>query len=108
MYKDRITGIKAGYSHTHLFSVMPSVRFSWLNKKHVTLYSGLSLGIGLIFDEAKDNTVHTLETEPMIAGQLSAVGIQAGGKWYGFAELGIGTLGFVQAGFGYHFNKENK
>ena len=97
-------------AHTAMnyLSIMPSVRFSWLNKKYITLYSGLSLGaavsFGKVYSPKRDQLYN--EAGVRMAGQLTAVGIQGGKNWYGFAEVGIGNQGFVKAGFGYKFNKQ--
>lgn len=96
--------------HTYHISIMPSVRFSWLNKKYITLYSGLSAGC-LISTGGKfspeENVAYQM-TEVHFAGQLTAVGIQGGKNWYGFAEVGVGVQGFVKAGFGYKFQSKEK
>ncbi len=110
-YKDRVTQETLLKTNMNYISIMPSVRFSWLNKKYITLYSGLSLGCTFVTgkeywpDLPKDNIVY----DPFdfgFCGQLTAVGIQGGKNWYGFAEVGFGHQGFVKAGFGYKFNKK--
>lgn len=98
-------------SHMYYISIMPSARFSWLNLKYITLYSGLAAGCmvatGGKFDP--EERVARQITEVHFAGQLTAVGIQAGKNWYGFTEIGVGVQGFVRAGFGYKFqSKGNK
>lgn len=99
----------------HYLSIMPSVRFSWLNTKYVTMYSGISLGCIIGYKE-NFNTDYEHNGRSKIfknilvdgAGQLTAVGIQVGKNWYGFTEIGIGCQGFIKAGFGYKFNKKAK
>ena len=108
VYYDRVTNEKVSTQSDHIITVMPSVRFSWINKKYVTLYSGLSLGYAL------DIFQHKSKTDPYIGCghgalfQLTAVGIHVGRKWYGFTEIGFGIQGFIQAGFGYNFNSQKK
>ena len=96
--------------HLYCISIMPSVRFSWLNTKYITLYSGLSAGCivatGSQFVPEENTTYQT--TDVRLAGQLTAVGIQGGKNWYGFAEVGFGMQGFVKAGFGYKFQSKEK
>ena len=96
--------------HLYCISLMPSVRFSWLNTKYITLYSGLSAGClvttGSRFSPTENAAYE--ETNVHLAGQLTAVGIQGGKNWYGFAEVGVGVQGFVKAGFGYKFQKKEK
>ena len=98
-------------SHMYYISIMPSVRFSWLNTKYVTLYSGLSIGCmvatgGKYVPEERAAYQQTWAT---FTGQLTAVGVHVGRNWYGFTEVGVGVQGFVKAGFGYKFqNKKDK
>ncbi len=107
-YYDRITGLKSGVNNTHFLTIMPAVRFSWLNKELVTLYSGAALGYTLYAYENSTEGVMERDAEHYVGFQLTGVGVEVGRKWYGFAELGFGLQGIVQAGFGYHFNSSNK
>ena len=110
-YKDRVTQEAVAHTNIHYISVMPSVRFSWLNKKYITLYSGLSLGCTVAVgnkywsDIPNNGTLYEPFGGASLSGQLTAVGIQGGKNWYGFAEIGLGYQGFVKAGFGYKFNR---
>ena len=110
-YKDRVTQATVAHTGIHYITVMPSMRFSWLNKKYITLYSGLSLGctvaVGKKYWPDIPNTgiVYEPFAGASLSGQLTAVGIQGGKNWYGFAEIGLGYQGFVKAGFGYKFNR---
>ncbi len=107
-YFDRVTGTKFSTDKTHVICIMPSVRFSWLNKKYVTLYSGLSLGYGMDIEQYNTSTTRSTYIEHGVAFHLTAIGVHVGKKWYGFAELGVGMLGVFQAGFGYNFNSKKK
>lgn len=96
--------------HTYHISIMPSVRFSWLNTKYITLYSGLSAGCMVVTGSRfipEERASYQL-TDAHFIGQLTAVGIQGGKNWYGFAEVGVGVQGFVKAGFGYKFQSKEK
>ena len=105
-YIDRVERKKAGSDHTDFFMIMPSVRFSWVNARYVTLYSGLSLGYALAsvrtYNDLTGATDHHLESH--VAFQVTAVGIHVGAKWYGFTELGVGIRGIISAGFGCQFS----
>lgn len=89
----------------HYLTLMPTIRFSYLNKKYVTLYSGLSTGVcvGII----GQNPEHQAYVTANFAGQLTAFGVSAGNKWYGFTEIGLGYNGIIRAGFGCRFNRNN-
>lgn len=109
---DRVTKQTVLLSDFHYIGITPTFRFSWLNKKHVTLYSGFSIGLGCYFGTVSKGDTYLESVERSrdlhyfaFAGELNLIGVKAGGEhWYGFAELGVGTHGLVQAGFGYHFN----
>jgi len=113
---DRVSNKKYSTYNSHMLTVMPEVRFSWLNTKFVTLYSGIGLGVNFIFEEtyyAENNgrikagySTDYVGLSP--TGQVTFVGIHVGRKWYGFTEIGIGTRGIIQAGFGYNFNSKKK
>ena len=111
-YKDRVTKETIASTNVHYISIMPSVRFSWLNQKYITLYSGLSFGctIGVGREYWPDLPDNNIDYDPFggvgFCGQLTAVGIQGGKNWYGFAEIGLGHQGIVKAGFGYKFNRK--
>ncbi|MCR4737697.1 MAG: hypothetical protein K5846_06010 [Bacteroidales bacterium] len=83
---------------------LPSIRFSYLNKKYVTLYSGVSTGFLLNF-EKEDGPVD-IYFHP--AWQFTLFCISAGHKFYGFTEIGCGFKGFIHAGIGYRFNAKNE
>ena len=107
----------------HHFLIMPSLRFSYLNRPHVTLYSGIAVGVlinrgnryygdlsklpefvpaasawGLLPAELPDHT------SAGSAFQLTAFGVKAGAKhWFGSFEAGFGIKGIVNLGVGYEF-----
>ena len=95
-------GKEIGYDHyeyTHIFSVIPQVRFSWVNTPIVTCYSEIGVGFSVV-----DFNRNTESTFVQFAGQLTFVGVQVGYKWYGSAEFGVGPMGILRLGFGYRFN----
>lgn len=94
--------IPNGWINEHQVALMPTIRFSYLNKKYVTLYSGLSTGLVL----AVNGQGPDMECNLNFAGQLTAFGVSAGDKWYGYTEFGFGYKGFICAGFGYRFNSK--
>ena len=94
----------------HHFLIMPSLRFSYLNRPHLTLYSGLSVGLYIKHGlEYIDNDLLFTPMTPdhnrvFSAFQLTAFGLKAGAKhWFGSFELGAGIKGFVNFGVGYEF-----
>lgn len=92
----------------HGITLMPELRFSYLNRPHVTLYSAAALGYTIFlgrenasFDEFYS---HRLYISEFPSFQLTAFGIRAGGEHlFGSFELGVGMKGFVSGGIGYAF-----
>ena len=96
----------------HQFVIMPEVRFSYLNRPHVTLYSGLAMGVlinrGNCYrgGTVPENLYHPDEnhTSAFAAFQVTAFGVKTGAKhWFGSLELGAGIKGFANLGVGYEF-----
>lgn len=85
-----------------LVSVMPTVRFTWLNRKWVRMYSAAGLGVSI------ETERHDMRyRNAYVGGKLTPVGIMVGRSLYGFAELSIGTQGLAIAGIGYRFKYKN-
>lgn len=82
----------------HSISVMPMMRFTFLNRSLVRLYT--TLGAGMHFDFGTRNEGGRLLR---FAGQFS-MGIAVGKSLFGFAEAGFGAHGSLVAGIGYRFN----
>lgn len=81
------------------WSVMPNVKWSWMNLKIVSLYS--RLGAGATF--AKSKVGDSADTDTQFAFQVSPIGLEVGGNLAAYAELGIGTSGWLMAGVRYRF-----
>jgi len=76
--------------------LVPSVRFSYLNKPNITLYSGLSCGFGLILDYKYPGF--------RFFYQGTLLGFSIGKKnFFGGGEIGFGYKGLLSAHFGYRF-----
>jgi hypothetical protein len=95
---------KVGECKRNFFSVMPSVKYYWINKNSFGLYSKLGAGIGFLSRTDKDQTnAEKSDNGCYFMFQLSVLGAEFGGKFRGFAELGIGDQGLLQAGIRYKF-----
>ncbi|MBQ6202545.1 MAG: hypothetical protein IJK46_00415 [Prevotella sp.] len=86
-------------------SVMPSVKYYWVNKNHFGLYTKVAAGAMLLSEKSKDKEINKDESNSKIyfMGQLSPVGVEFGGKFRGFVEAGFGEQGIVLAGLKYKF-----
>ena len=83
-------------------SILPSIRFQYLDRPVVGLYSGVSVGV--LFAIESDY----LDPKPRFdavlpAFQLTALGVRVGNRVYGTAEIGVGHKGFVNIGVGARF-----
>lgn len=104
----------------HQFIIMPEVRFSYLNRPHLTLYSGLAMGLlinrgnyyrgtvdeDIWFDLVPETSFSPQKNHTTVfsAFQLTAFGLKAGAKhWFGSFEAGFGIKGIVNLGVGYEF-----
>ena len=94
----------------HHFLIMPSLRFSYFNRPHLTLYSGLAVGLYIkhgreyLDDDCLIEPITTDHNRVFSAFQLTAFGLKAGGNhWFGSFEAGFGIKGIVNLGVGYEF-----
>ena len=91
------------------FTIMPMVKFEWLQTKYVGLYSKAGLGATFVHDSRKDNSKREgaadysdLSVFPNF--QLTLGGIEVGTPtWRVFSEYGIGEQGIFCGGFRYKF-----
>ena len=90
-------------------TVMPSVKFNWLRKKHFGMYSAISAGVMFVSVNCNDNAKAADpdakdETLASFMFQATAVGAEFGGEQLrGFVEAGIGEKGQLCAGLRYKF-----
>ena len=81
-------------------SAMPLVKFAWLNRAHVGLYSKLAAGAGYTFTGETED----IKDKFMFAFQATPLGVDFGGEQFrGFVEAGLGMQGIVNAGVRWMF-----
>ena len=88
------------------FGLMPMVRFAWLRRNIVQLYSGI--GIGAAFYYYEKPQYHKPRIEPGASYDVTFIGISVGRKWFGYCDIGTGTRGVISMGIGYRFNAKNR
>ncbi len=100
------TGTKSGVA----FCLIPQVKFIYMNRPAVRLYSKFGIGAVKCFGfERRDRESFNFELRKSdnswdAAIQWAPFGIEAGRKFFGYAELGLGTLyNGISAGVGYKF-----
>ena len=84
-------------------TLMPMIRFAWVNRGMVQLYSSLGLGATYEFYE---NTLTSEIQRFGVAYDVTFFGIAVGRKWFGYLDIGAGNRGIISAGFGYRFNNK--
>lgn len=96
-----------GRADAGVLHLMPLARFTYLSHRNVKLYSGAGLGVSYYTNY---NSGKTLFGELGIYGvwypmiQTIPVGVSFGNRFFGFAELGLGTVWCgLRAGVGCRF-----
>lgn len=88
--------------HVDYLSLMPTVRFTWLRRNIVELYSSLGATAGIEhwmhYTNGKQHTYR-----PYLSYDIKPIGISVGRRWYGFMEAGYGARGIVNVGVGHRF-----
>ena len=101
------------------FTLMPELRFSYLNREHVTLYSGISIGITKFYGKftilniEEEGPIHPYITTSdagnsaptlFASAHVTLIGMKLGWKhWFASAELGAGFKGIGAVGIGFEF-----
>ena len=95
------TNTLVNHYNTSTLSIMPSVQFSYLNRKYVKLYSGIDMGVAVIFD---DNKKSSSTSSTFFAFNITPIGIRVGNdNIFGLVETNIGMDAIIKAGFGARF-----
>ena len=107
--EDQAKSIAMGKTMNHCFSFMASCQFTYLNREHVRLYSGLDAGLGIFLSDKRyingntnsDGKQREVQTSFLPAFNLTAFGVAFGGeRVYGLAELNLGYDAFLTLGIG--------
>lgn len=92
---------KVATNSGHKISVIPMVRFMYVNKEYFNLYSACGIGLSLGVSNYKDINVREFDTYTVI--NLTAIGVSVGKDLRGFAEFGCGSRGVFNCGIQYRF-----
>lgn len=91
---------------THLATITFNVKFYWLNRKWVRMYSGVGVGLGIVSTNAGAENAEEAagrSTSLLPTFDLRLIGLTVGQKLYGRFEVGTLNTGLVSAGIGYRF-----
>ncbi|MCR4966000.1 MAG: hypothetical protein K6A41_10140 [Bacteroidales bacterium] len=106
-YTDSLRTAVKSIDDNIIFTVMPSVRFTYLNRPWVRLYSGAEIGVGYLFNKNQDFSKDDSEEEKgnnfFPAFNVNVFGVNVGKKFYGLFELNAGFESIVKVGIGARF-----
>lgn len=94
--RDNTTNQVVENGNLYAVSVMPTVRFVYMYRDMVQLYSSLSLGV--VFGS----------NVPLPYADVTLLGCSVGKKLFGFAEFGAGMNGWGRIGIGYRFDAKKR
>ena len=100
VYKD---GSKVGDRNRNYYTLMPAMKYSWINKHHFALYSKVAVGGTLASSKSTENGKSENNSKLYFMGQVSAIGVEFGSQFRGFVEAGFGDQGMLMAGLRYKF-----
>lgn len=101
LYNDQLIGKINWTTHT----LLPTLKINWLNKRVVTMYSKVGLGLSINQCGIKNYQPDQFEIQApqhrvYFAYQFTLVGIEIGENQYaGFLQMGTGMEGWFSAGF---------
>ena len=96
---------KVGERNRNYIAVMPGIKYYWVNNNSFGLYSKAAVGAAFLKSTEKDLATNTSKDESSthFMFQASFLGAEFGNQFRGFAEVGVGEQGFIQAGIRYKF-----
>ena len=96
---------KLGERNRNYLSVMPGIKWYWVNKNSFGFYSKAAAGPIFVFCKSEDYESNKSLTQngTYFLVQCSPIGIEFGGKFRGFAEIGLGEQGVLLGGLRYKF-----
>lgn len=100
--RERRTYDIVGRYRKHRIAVMPMVRFTYLNRPVVRLYSAVGFGFGTTKEHWTYEHRHKTN-DTYIQGQATFFGVSVEKKWFALTELGVGAMGIFTIGTGYRF-----
>lgn len=88
-----------GLAQTHDMSLTARVDFTYINREHITVYSGLSTGVYSHIERATDGSVRG---RFLPAVNMTPIGLNFGGQHvFGLVETNIGSASVLRVGIGF-------
>ena len=101
-YTDTTKRVIDHVSQDVLLSFMPSVRFTYLNRPWVRLYSSVDVGVGFFLSSTGGSDGES-GNKALFAFNITPIGVSVGKKFYGLFELNAGYDSIVKVGIGARF-----
>lgn len=90
-----------------LVNIMPSVKFTYLNRPMVRLYSGIDVGLGILANglspDEQEEATSEKSNSCFFSFNITPIGVSVGKKFYGLFETNIGSDAFLKVGIGCRF-----
>ncbi|MBO4654554.1 MAG: hypothetical protein J5644_03315 [Bacteroidales bacterium] len=108
-FADTMRAAVTAVDHYALVSLMPSVRFTYLNRPWVRLYSGVDVGCAYLwtgtttYNGKSDSGEKGTDNNFLFAFNATIFGVNVGKKFYGLFELNAGYDAMVKIGIGARF-----
>lgn len=97
-------GVKEGERTRSYMTLMPSVKYYYVNGKNFGLYSKVAAGVMMMRAKSESNGKSDTNSDFRFMCQASLLGLEAGSQNYRcFFELGAGEQGIILAGLKYKF-----
>lgn len=97
-------GVKEGERTRSYMTLMPSVKYYYVNGKNFGLYSKVAAGVMMMRAKSESNGKSDTNSDFRFMCQASLLGLEAGSQNFRcFFELGAGEQGIILAGLKYKF-----
>ncbi len=97
-------GVRSGTSTDQVHTLLAHAFVDWIRQEHLEVYSGLAVGAAYWHSSSELSGERQSDDSYFMAFQLHAIGLGVGSpRFRAFAELGIGSEGFVVAGLSGRF-----
>lgn len=94
--------VSVGTESLHYTQILANVRFYWLNRKNIRLYSSVGAGVGILNRSGSGNDISD-NCRVNVAMDIRLIGLTVGNRLYGNFQLGAMSTGLVTVGIGYRF-----
>lgn len=98
-----LSGKKEGEWTATFVTVLASLRYRYVNKPGFQMYSGVEVGMCMMFEQIDSKLENTSDNSAFFAFQADMIGVRFGNEFGVFVEVGAGFMGVINGGFSYQF-----